>query len=176
MQIPPITIDEVKASKLRLYGNTANDFVPGNYAVKMYRNDYPLYFARSFSGPTIRLSSVPVATTYGLDYKVPGEKPEFDDFVLSYRMDEYWEVWNYHYEWLTQISHYDFRNEPFNSINTISVTLLTNKQNPFQTFKFSGSFPVEIGAYELASQEDQPILMLDVRYAFLDLVIEKHKV
>lgn len=171
---PPPTPAEISAAKTRLFGNVGNDFLPGNYAIKFYRNDFPLYFAKNFSFPPMRMTAIPVYTNTGKDYKVPGEKIDYDDITITYRLDEYAEVWNWHSDWMKNISHYDYQFNPFDSINDISVTLLTNKQNPFQTFHFSGIIPVEIGPMEFDPTESQSVLSFTVRYAFHDLYTHKH--
>lgn len=171
VEIPTLSLEELQQAKASLYGNIGNDFQPGNYAVKFYRDEYPVYFSKQFSFPALRLGTVPVPTNTGLDYKVPGEKIEYDDITITYRMDEKFDVWNFHYDWITKISHYDFERYPFDPTNDMAVHLLTNKQNIFKIFHFTGVFPVSLNPVEFDPEEGSDFLQMTVQYAFHDLQI-----
>lgn len=128
------------------------------------------YFTTSCNIPGISVPNTLMSTPF-VDIPVVGEKPEFDDFTLSFIVDEYLENYLSMHNWIMGYGFPEnkqqfktFRDETADTgaLNTTqesrtgdrslysdaTLTILSNKNNPIVEIRFKDMFPISLDALE----------------------------
>lgn len=129
-----------------------NFLSPLGFAFNIYKTPGVNYFVQSASIPSLSLGTVEVGTPFGR-MKFPGDKPDFADLNITFRVDE--ELRNYMelYNWLTKISRYDgftgyssIANAPTGEgvFSDATLTILSSSKNPIAEVMYKNLYPTAL--------------------------------
>lgn len=131
------------------------------------------FYTQRIPIPNVTLGSSIYYTNQDVDIKVPGDKIEYDDLILSLLMDENLSGYIEIYDWLRACANSELE-EKDDLYSTLSIIFLTNNSQKNITFKFHNCFPYAIGGsgIDVSESEDQPLTM-DVIFKYSHFTIEK---
>lgn len=129
-----------------------NFLSPLGFAFNIYKTPGVNYFVQSASIPALSLGTAEVGTPFGR-LKFPGDKPDFSDLNITFRVDE--ELRNYMelYNWLTKISRFDgftgyssLANVPQGEgvLSDATLTILSSAKNPIIDVTFKNLYPTAL--------------------------------
>mgnify|MGYP000019382387 FL=1 len=128
------------------------------------------FFTTACNVPGVSVPNTEMATPF-VNIPVVGEKTEFEDFTLSFIVDEYLENYLSLHDWITGLGFPDsrqqyktFRDETADtsSLNTskssltgdrslysdATLTILSNKNNPIVEIRFRDMFPISLDSLD----------------------------
>lgn len=126
-----------------------NFLSPLGFNFSIYKTPGVNYFVQSASIPSLSIGQAQVSTPFNI-LKYPGDKVDYTDLNITFRVDE--ELRNYMelYTWLTSIT----RNEGFTGYQTLSnasigegifsdatLTVLSSSKNPLAHVNFKNIYP-----------------------------------
>jgi len=138
------------------------------------------FFSKSSNIPGLNLGAA-VQPTYLKDIPIPGDKLVFDDFRLSFNVDENLENYNIIQNWMRGLGYpesvYEYTewkqsdpNNPNQDPNTSDGTLVIFNSNyqPSTLIKFQGLFPTSLSEIEFdASQTDVQYATASVTFKYV---------
>jgi hypothetical protein len=138
------------------------------------------FFSKSSNVPGINLGAA-IQPTYLKDIPIPGDKLVFDDFRLSFNVDENLENYNIIQNWMRGLGYpesvYEYTewkqsdpNNPNQDPNTSDGTLVIFNSNyqPSTLIKFQGLFPTSLSEIEFdASQTDVQYATASVTFKYV---------
>ena len=152
------------------------------------------FFCQSVNIPGVSMTPTQFATPF-TDLPLPGDKIQYDEFRISFLVDEDYKSWQSLYDWITAMTFPEnfgqYRNLSQLKRNAISLnlpsselldqlpqysdailTINTNKNNPNIRFKFKDLFPISVGAIDLSEEftpENTMICDALFRYSYFTL-------
>lgn len=138
------------------------------------------FFSKSSNIPGLNLGAA-IQPTYLKDIPIPGDKLVFDDFRLSFNVDENLENYNIIQNWMRGLGYpesvYEYTewkrsdpNNPNQDPNTSDGTLVIFNSNyqPSTLIKFQGLFPTSLSEIEFdASQTDVQYATASVTFKYV---------
>ena len=138
------------------------------------------FFSKSSNIPGLNLGAA-IQPTYLKDIPIPGDKLVFDDFRLSFNVDENLENYNIIQNWMRGLGYpesvYEYTewkqsdpNNPNQDPNTSDGTLVIFNSNyqPSTLIKFQGLFPTSLSEIEFdASQTDVKYATASVTFKYV---------
>ena len=159
-------------------------------------NQLPLveYFTTACNVPGLSVPNTEFGTPF-TNVPIVGEKAEFEDFSLTFIVDEYLENYLSMYNWITGLGFpesrqqfIDFRDttSETSDLNTArgdkkgdrslysdaTLTILSNKNNPIVEVRFKDMFPISLGelSYDQAA-DDVTTLNVEVTFKYQQYTI-----
>ena len=159
-------------------------------------NQLPLveYFTTACNVPGLSVPNTEFGTPF-TNVPIVGEKAEFEDFSLTFIVDEYLENYLSMYNWITGLGFpesrqqfVDFRDTTSDTsdLNTAregrkgdrsmysdaTLTILSNKNNPIVEVRFKDMFPISLGelSYDQAA-DDVNVLNVEVTFKYQQYTI-----
>ena len=159
-------------------------------------NQLPLveYFTTACNVPGLSVPNTEFGTPF-TNVPIVGEKAEFEDFSLTFIVDEYLENYLSMYNWITGLGFpesrqqfIDFRDTTSDTsdLNTAregrkgdrsmysdaTLTILSNKNNPIVEVRFRDMFPISLGelSYDQAA-DDVNVLNVEVTFKYQQYTI-----
>jgi len=132
------------------------------------------FFCQSVNIPGVSMSPTQFATPF-TDLPIPGDKIQYDEFRVSFLVDEDYKSWQTLYDWITAMTfpeNFDqYRNlgklkrdaivsglrndvliDQMPQYSDAVLTVNTNKNNPNIRFKFKDLFPISVGTIDLSEE------------------------
>lgn len=143
------------------------------------------YFIQSVNLPGLSMNSVRVPTPYS-DYPVEGDKIEFEEFRMSFKVDENLNNWTELYNWmvgLVRVDDFQKRKEleakeiipgKKGLYSNALLLILDSNYRPFLKASFDGIFPVKLGDVSFDSRSTDFVETdVDVSFAYRRFYIER---
>jgi len=100
-----------------------------------------------------------------IDYALPGDKIDFENFTLTFMVDEKLENYLEVMKWMFGLgfprSTKEFKNlkegNSYNEMSDIKIQLLTNKMNYYSEITFVNAFPISLSAIQLSYTDEGPV-------------------
>jgi hypothetical protein len=131
------------------------------------------YFCQSVNLPGVSASEIEVATPFSSTYRHP-TKISYEQFSISFLIDEDIRVWEETYKWLVSITrpesnkqYIKYRDKDASPYQDGVLTLNTNSNLPNLRIKFRNVFPVALGGIQFSSinsADSTPTADLTFRY------------
>lgn len=138
---------------------------------KMVINRFPTtnFFVQSAIIPAITLGSAMQYTNSYADIKIPGDKVEFEDLIVTILIDQNILGYQQIFEWLSDAA----KEELDFPYSDISIIALTGNSNYNKKFKFMNCFPYTLSniVFDTRVAEDEP-LTADIIFKYTDFIIE----
>lgn len=139
---------------------TVKTFVPSNpsllestnFKFSVDRLPAVSYFCQAVTIPAITLGTADVQTPFS-KIPFPGDKPQFGELLITFKVDEDFVNYKEMYDWLISLSFPDgftqYTYTTTSPTSDASLTVLSNLKNPNYEFKFFDLFPTTLGNIEL---------------------------
>lgn len=150
--------------------NNRNLLSPNKFRIVVDRFPNVQLFTQRLPIPTATLGSTTQYTNQEADIKVPGDKVEYEDLIISIIIDEDFEGPKEVIKWMQECAASGDHKQFY---SMITIYTLTNNLNKNVVFKFHNSFPQVVSntLLDATASEDQP-LTLDVIFKYSHFTIE----
>lgn len=143
---------------------------PNRFQVVIAKYPNVTYFAQRVPIPSVNLGTTHQFTNQEVDIKLPGDKIEYDDLLISFIIDEDVASFAEILRWIQDAAGSEL--SPQDLMTDLSIVILTNNSNKNKTFKFYNAFPYSISniMLDVTVSEDQP-LTADVMFKYTHFTI-----
>lgn len=170
--IPPLLAQAIKRQPDEL-----NPLQPTNFKFVLYRTPETIYFCQKSNLPGISLGVAEFATPLGVHIPLPGSKFEFDDFEITFLVNEDMGNWLELSEWLRGLAPVaDNTGQLKEEEKYSNGSLILNNSNhqPVIVIDFNRMFPTRLSSIEFDSTLDMPeALSATVSFAYTHYDIKK---
>lgn len=145
------------------------------------------YFVQRANLPSVSIQSIPQPNPF-IPIPQQGDKMNYENFNISFAVDEYLKNWKSIYDWMQGISfpqnfeqfkEIRFSNTVLNKdtgdlFSDITLSILTNKSNPKLNIFFRNAFPVSLSSINFDSTEvsvETVIAEVSFVYNYFDIEI-----
>lgn len=150
-------------------GTNTTPLSTNKFKIVMERFPNTEMFSQAVVMPAVTLGASIRPTNTWVDYKLAGDKVEFDDLIISIIIDEDLQGYGEILAWMKDCA--DSELDPLYS--DITVIGLSGQYNENKRFKFYNCFPYNIGnvVFDVRATEDVP-LTVDVIFKFSHFLVE----
>lgn len=126
------------------------------YKILIHKYPNVEFFAQRIPIPTVTLGSTIQFTNREHDIKIPGDKVEYEDLIVSFIVDENMDTFKEILDWLQMAAADELAHDEI--FSDISIISLTNNSNANKIFKFYNAWPQTITniLLDVTTTEDQP--------------------
>lgn len=140
---------------------------PTKYILAFPRLTSTQFFCQAVNVPGVSKNR-PVQTTPFVDLKIPGDKLQFDDLIVTFLLDDQLQAWKEIFYWLQGVTFPEEFNQyenlrhlsryseqvPFPQYADAELTILSTINKPTVKFKFKDCFPTQLSGIPLDIRED----------------------
>mgnify|MGYP005827308337 CR=1 FL=1 len=144
-----------------------NNYLATNYfRLEITRLPTVTYFCQSANLPSLSLTPIEQPTSLGVNPKWIGGKYNFEDFTVSFVVDENMKNWLEVFEWMKDIGTFDGTTIPIDNKQTsdffsnINIVVTNSVYKPKYYIMFTDAFPIALSGIEFNSTntENEPAI------------------
>lgn len=131
------------------------------------------FMCRNITLPSLSVDPINYSTPYHTN-SIPGNRLTFDPVTLIYAVDENYDNYLSLFNWMRGFANPNGplegeKEEP----STMSVSVLTNNENPFRNFILDGVFPINVESpnFDISNTSYEPI-ELSATFQINDIIFE----
>lgn len=151
-----------------------NPLSPLSFTFQIDKAPAVTFFCQSVTIPNIHMNFIRQNNPMVASIQ-PSTEMDFGELNIEFQVDENLKNWMEIYNWMVEIAF----PESFSQFNENEVfhdatlTVLTNKENPFYRFNFKDCFPSNLGELEFTTTDEGTVMTSSVEFAYTRYVPEK---
>lgn len=152
---------------------TNNPLISNYFQLEIAKIPNTIWFCQAVVIPGIKFNEVDQPTILSHPIRSPVGALRFDDFVISFKVDENLKNWLEIHNWIKEMSHYTNDTSFMKSWHTQRTNGMlrttSSSYNPKIQVNFTGLFPIDLGGLMLNTVEpDSKEIIATVKFAYSD--------